>query len=99
MWLPSSVCFVELRLCYLWLFWRPASEIGQAVQICGCLDGMRRDAPKFTFGDPGQSPRGGNSTIAVVLRARMVSVQRSQRTGRVSWATSFAIASAPEATG
>ena len=38
---------------------------------------------------PTSVPAGGNSTIAVTLAARMPSVHRSQRTGRVSWATSL----------
>ena len=48
---------------------------------------------------PVSAPAGGNSTIAVAPRPRMVSVHRSQRTGRVSCAMSFSIASAPEVTG
>ena len=48
---------------------------------------------------PTRVPAGGNSTIAATSRWRMVSLHRSHRTGRVSWATSFSMASAAEATG
>src|SRR6516162_3931114 len=48
---------------------------------------------------PTSVPAGGNSTIAVTFDCRRVSVHRSQRTGRVNWATSLVMASPAEATG
>ena len=48
---------------------------------------------------PVSAPAGGNSTIAEMPNSRMVAVHRSQRTGRVSCATSLVIASVAEDTG
>ena len=45
---------------------------------------------------PAKVPAGGNSTIADTLFWRMVSVHKSQRTGRVSCETSLVMASAAE---
>src|SRR6478609_7231972 len=37
------------------LYWL---ELGEPVQVCGGLDGVRRYSPKLSFRDPGEGPGG-----------------------------------------